>query len=50
MKSTYQIKWQKNEWDQIMELLNQLRGKDCTIYGPKINFGDDCSHFIKKIH
>ena len=38
----------KNERDQIMELLNQLWGKDHTIYGLKIDFGDNCTHLIKR--
>ena len=49
MKSTYQIIKQKNEWDQIMELLNQLLGKDYKIYGPKIDFGDNCTHLVKNM-
>ena len=36
----------KNEWDQIMELLNQLWGKDYTIYGFKIDFGDNCTQNV----
>ena len=29
-----------------MELLNQLWGKDYTIYGFKIDFGDNCTQNV----